>query len=796
MRCEFACFSRRATSCESIEDDLAASKQSQVKEEQTIQSVEVHKRTVYISFITLTAIIIVSIIIGWTELFRMPKVNTASAPPYVFSEERARIHLNQIAQRLHPFGSEDNRRVANYIISYASSLSDMYGSNVVEVQTQNVTTDEYIYYQDHINDAPHEKVQQLVNVAILIKGIQHDVDLNEDRKKDSSIMISCNYDGVAYGPAASANGVSCATMLELASVLSSSPSKLKRDVLLLFTDAKEFGLLGATNFFEGRAHPWSLLPSVAISLENAGLFGKEMFETGNSRFAADAYIKYAAHPKAFSFSEWYDNGVEDRWNDAVIYEKHGLHTLRLGCRSNSWAYHSIDDDIENVSKGALQHMGQNVLAIAKGLASELNFPVRIERKEVTIDEKENSGLFYFTIIGGYIFSLPSQTASALFSIIALLMMMTMPSILFFTNTNSVPSRTVKSSIVTRSMHFLFAILNFILGNGACIIAFAACCLWKQPTKYQLESKPNAEENDNLAWGGLGYLASTLSCFSVLCTSLFIYLMPRKILLRQTLLTGSDEDGNTQPSSTDEKEEQHDATKDEEKNEEEDEEDEEESEITIEPCNVPKEINAVESVSQEISMLGLYGAEGAPPSPKECTSNNDNDDIASQNGDMQCLKSSTLLTRLGKDVYVGVFYFFAAILFILSTAFKDSFVLVLGQSVFMWLGATFEMILSWCFVNEHWLIFTRAFLSTVPALLFLSSSVYSVLSDFWYFPNFWFGPPAIDALCFGLIVPLFLPHLVMVPWKTYRIVGSVAALGFIAATSVCIVVSMSKPRFVF
>ncbi|KAK1738174.1 endoplasmic reticulum metallopeptidase [Skeletonema marinoi] len=204
-------------------------------------------------------------------------------------------------------------------------------------------------------------------------------------------------------------------MLEMASVLSSSPTKLKRDVLFVFTDAEEVGLLGSTMFFEGDdAHPWSLLPSVAINLDNSAVCGKEMFEKSNSRYGADAYFKYAAHPKAFSFSEWYDANIEEGWDDAVVYEKHGLHALRLGCWSNSWAYHSIDDDIEHVSKGALQHMGENVLAIVKGIASETNFPDRMQQKEGTNDEMGNSGLFYFTLIGGYIFSLPSKTASIYF----------------------------------------------------------------------------------------------------------------------------------------------------------------------------------------------------------------------------------------------------------------------------------------------------------------------------------------------------------------------------------------------
>ncbi len=822
-------FRSGAPSRKSLKDEEAAPSAISTRKERTSVSVDkTFRRKSQIMFITLTALIIIAIIIGWTELFRMPKIIKASAPQHIFSEERARVHLNQIAQRPRPYGSDENERVANYIISYADSLHDMYGSDVVEVQTQNVTTDEYNDFEAFIDNPPLEN-SQLVNVAILVKGIDHD-DLNDEANKGSAVMISCHYDSAPYGPAASDDGISCATMLEMASALSSSPTKLKRHVLFLFTDAKEVGLLGSTTFFEGDdAHPWSLLPSIAMNVDNSAICGKEMFEKSNSRYGADAYFKYAAHPKAFSFSEWYDANVEEGWNDAEVYEKHGLHTLRLGCWSNSWAHRSIDDDIEHVSKGALQHMGENVLGIVKGMVSETNFPGRMQQKEGNTDGRGNSGLFYFTIIGGYIFSLSSKTASIIFPNVALALMMTMPLILYVTKTGN-QSRTIKASFKSRWVHFLFALLNFIIGFGACIVAFAACCLWKQPTGDQLTSKANGEETANLAWSGLGYLVSIMSFFALLCTSLFVYSWPRKRALGESLSesNGNGEEEETQPSSKDESEEdkpndnEKDKGKEEEEEEEEDDDDdedydEEESAINV----VPDVINAIElSLSQEVSMLGIYGAEDAPsPSSKEGAKDDTTgvmkdlkiEDVRhdvvkdSTNVDADVLheQSEPSLVELGKDVYIGVFYFYTSFLFILSIAMKDGLIIVLGQSIFMWFGAVSEMLLSWCGVNEQWLILTRAFLSTVPALLFLSSSVYWVLSDFWYFPNetdlgkeFWFGSPAIDALCIGLVVPLFIPHLVMVPRRIYRIVGSVSVLGFIVAASTCIFVSISKPRFVF
>lgn len=44
-----------------------------------------------------------------------------------------------------------------------------------------------------------------------------------------------------------------------------------------------------------------------------------------------------------------------------------------------------------------------------------------------------------------------------------------------------------------------------------------------------------------------------------------------------------------------------------------------------------------------------------------------------------------ILNFGKDVYVGVFYFYTSLLLVLGFVMKDCAVFVLWQSVFMWLG---------------------------------------------------------------------------------------------------------------
>lgn len=93
---------------------------------------------------------------------------------------------------------------------------------------------------------------------------------------------------MGISPGATDAGASCAVMLELASVLVSREQKLQYDVLLLFVDSEENGLVGSSNWvfgnndsldatFHVEPHPWSLLPALVINLEGSGIANGRKF---------------------------------------------------------------------------------------------------------------------------------------------------------------------------------------------------------------------------------------------------------------------------------------------------------------------------------------------------------------------------------------------------------------------------------------------------------------------------------------------------------------------------------------
>ena len=67
-------------------------------------------------------------------------------------------------------------------------------------------------------------------------------------------MLVAHYDSVPDGPGAADNGASVAATLETLRVIKTQ-APLQNDLICLFTDSEEVGLLGAQAFVD--QHPWA-----------------------------------------------------------------------------------------------------------------------------------------------------------------------------------------------------------------------------------------------------------------------------------------------------------------------------------------------------------------------------------------------------------------------------------------------------------------------------------------------------------------------------------------------------------
>lgn len=267
-----------------------------------------------------------------------PRPADATAPFAEFSAARAAEHLAMIAQKPHPVGSTEHAAVGEYLIKAISELG-----LTAKTQTTSVVSP---------NGGYPAAAATVKNIYVRLPG----------KDANKAILFAAHYDSVPTGPGAADNAAGVATLLEIMRALRGEPP-LRRDLIFLFTDAEEVGLLGAEAF----AADQQLTADVGLVLnfEARGVEGSSiMFETSdNNGMLIKEFAKAVQHPVASSLSyEIYKRLPND--TDLTIFKDHGFPGLNFAFIEGLESYHTQLDSIDAVSKASIQHHGEYGLALA------------------------------------------------------------------------------------------------------------------------------------------------------------------------------------------------------------------------------------------------------------------------------------------------------------------------------------------------------------------------------------------------------------------------------------------------
>jgi hypothetical protein len=178
-----------------------------------------------------------------------------------------------------------------------------------------------------------------------------------------AVMLLTHYDGVPLSPAAGDDGMGVAAALEVARALRAG-RPLRNDVIFLFTDAEELGLLGARTV--AASHPWMADVGFVVNLEARGTSGAAvMFETGRSSdWAVRELARVGRRPVSSSIiPAAYARMPND--TDFSVFRDLGLPGLNFAIGGTAQWYHTPGDTPENLSPSSLQHMGHNALAVVR-----------------------------------------------------------------------------------------------------------------------------------------------------------------------------------------------------------------------------------------------------------------------------------------------------------------------------------------------------------------------------------------------------------------------------------------------
>jgi len=277
-----------------------------------------------------------------TRVTRPPRPVPATAPDTVFSAERAMRHVEQIALRPHPMGTADHDRVRDYLLSQLTALG-------LKPQVQTTTG----------IGTRYPVAGRVQNVLAWLPGTD---------SHGKAVLLMAHYDGVEAGPAAGDDGTGTAALLETLRALRARKTPLAHDVIALFTDGEEAGLLGAAAFV--REHPWAKDVAMVLNFDVRGTTGRAfMFETGPGNLDVARGLRRVRGASAGSV---YTAIYRALPNDTDLSELGMLGTpaLNFGFIGGVERYHTSHDDVAHLDAGSVQHLGDQMLDGARVFASE------------------------------------------------------------------------------------------------------------------------------------------------------------------------------------------------------------------------------------------------------------------------------------------------------------------------------------------------------------------------------------------------------------------------------------------
>ena len=255
-----------------------------------------------------------------------------------FSVQNAYLHLGHIAAVPHSLGTPANDTVGAYIDSICRSMGLA------------------VRRMPFLCSNPVSKglvVGKGVNLIATLKG-------SGNAKK---ILVMGHYDSEPNALGAGDDGSSCAAMLETARALRTGPP-LDPDVVFLFTNGEENGLLGATAFAQDSANIQDI--GLVLNFDGRGDAGNcIMFRTSpHSHWLVDGYARAPIHHGTGSFYNELFNLLPNNTDFTPLLKAH-VPGLDFAYVEGFTAYHNLTDNLANLDPRTLQEEGDNMLGTVR-----------------------------------------------------------------------------------------------------------------------------------------------------------------------------------------------------------------------------------------------------------------------------------------------------------------------------------------------------------------------------------------------------------------------------------------------
>ena len=346
-----------------------------------------------------------------------PTPSALDEPLTSFSSARAMAHVREIGKSPHPTGTHENEEVRRYLVGQLQRLGF-----APEIQSAQVVV-------------PRKRIAgQVQNVLVKVSG---------NKASSKALLLVAHYDSVHTGPGAADDGASVAAILEtLRAVKSVLP--LHNDLICLFTDGEEAGLLGAEAFV--KQHAWAKHVGLVLNFEYRGNRGAfMMFETsqGNGKLVAglaEAVPFVLANSLMYEVYKRLPNDT-----DLTVFKQAGIPAMNFAAIEGLTHYHTQLDRPEALAQTSLQHEGDIMLAMVKHFG---NMP---------LDSLKSDDQVYFDLLGPGLVHYPTSWLLPLNGVLLLLFA-------------AVTTRAIKSACLRPSRIMAGALLFLMMVFGLSLLS--------------------------------------------------------------------------------------------------------------------------------------------------------------------------------------------------------------------------------------------------------------------------------------------------------------------------------------
>lgn len=286
-------------------------------------------------YTTIVSFLILVFVVYYAFTSLLPnKISDNQTPKDQFSTDRALHYLSKMTVKPHYVGTKEHQNVKEYLKTELKKL----GLEVFE--------------QDQLGvNKKWRAATQVQNIYAKIKGS----DTNA-----KALLILSHYDSQPHSSfGASDDGSGVVTILENVRAFLASNPHPKNDIIILFTDAEELGLLGADAFVN--KNDWVKNVGLALNFEARGSGGPSymLLETNNgNRNLIKAFNKAktnfpAANSLMYSIYKMLPNDT-----DLTVFREDGdINGFNFAFIDDHFDYHTAQDTYDRLDRNTLEQQG-------------------------------------------------------------------------------------------------------------------------------------------------------------------------------------------------------------------------------------------------------------------------------------------------------------------------------------------------------------------------------------------------------------------------------------------------------